>query len=162
MATEWAKMLDDQGLGGAVLLSQTALMLGKALQAAGFVLAVTDGKLTVRHPDGRKLDDHQREAIRKHRDDLIVLISVPPVWCFPIDWRTEWLLERDILLRHRAASLHAQDRERMAALAEEVPGDEAEWLALGYRMLDLVSELKAAGRLPEAVCLSGPLHVSPG
>ena len=73
----------------------------------------------------------------------------PPRYDFPLTWRDEWLIERRALRERLAACTDPAVAALLGDLADQVPGTEAEWLALVAAIRDAEHLLRQAGRLPD-------------
>ncbi len=157
MAGEWAgkitKMTGKVAFQSKAVLpaemadDASALRVTRALIEDGYVLRADGGLLKMSHPEKKPLDVDRRALVARQKELILALLAPRPTYDLPIDWQTEWRLERDMLLR-RAAAAEGEVRSKLLALAGRQPADEGAWLAVGKRIRDLESELVARGKLP--------------
>lgn len=90
-----------------------------------------------------------RQAIRDHKGELLALLpAAEPVITFPLTWRTEWHLERNLLRRRMSSCTDPDVRQQLAELLAVTPASLAEWMLLGGRIRDMEHALRQQGRLP--------------
>lgn len=120
----------------------TALDCVLDLCEAGYSLSASGDTLLVRAPEGVTMPAELRGRVAKHKWLILAVLKKRPEAQYPIDWRQEWRLEMDALLRTAAAGVPESLRAELFALAARPAIDEAGWMALGAALVDLEFRIK--------------------
>ena len=156
MDVAWSSILQKAGLptGANPEPTTSALSFARSLLSQGFRVQVLGGKIVAKDGNGVGLQTDVRAEAVAHKPGLLVLFSPRPKAVFPVVWKQEWSLERDILLRRLAASSAGPVRDSLQRLANAKPASEGEWMVLGEEISATEYALRLTGELPEDECLA--------
>lgn len=132
----------------------TPIGIIRALRAAGWTLAVEGEQLKVRCSGNWKLTDEQRDAIRRHKGGIMLLLTPKPRMEGTGEWEDEWRVEKDMLMRRAACCWKPEDRQTFQELIDTELHSLDDWMALGQRIKMFEIELDRRGDLPPTECLA--------
>lgn len=124
----------------------------KSVQDSGFtVTLIGENQISVKpNRAGLKLTENQKTRIRKHKELILHLVKPRPKKLkYPKDWKDEWRLEQDFLLRRAACCTKKEDQERCLELAKREVIDQDEFILLWRQIREVEIEMRDRGELPE-------------